>query len=147
MDEKVKKVLGSLQGQCSKREYCRSDIRAKALKALDGDAAAADAVLERLSAEGYVDDSRYAGAFARQKAALDGWGPVKIRYALKMKGIAASDIDEALSSVDPDAAGRRMRKLLDAKARSLEGDPQARFKLIKYALSRGYEYEDVKNEF
>ena len=40
-----------------------------------------------------------------------------------------------------------MRKLLDAKARSLEGDPQARFKLIKYALSRGYEYEDVKNEF
>ncbi len=47
MDEKAKKVLGSLQGQCSKREYCRSDIRAKALKALDGDAAAADAVLER----------------------------------------------------------------------------------------------------
>ena len=147
MDEKAKKVLGSLQGQCSKREYCRSDIRAKALKALDGDAAAADAVLESLSAEGYVDDRRYAGAFARQKAALDGWGPVKIRYALKMKGIAALDIDEALSSVDPDAAGRRMRKLLDAKARSLEGDPQARFKLIKYALSRGYEYEDVKNEF
>ena len=144
MDERLKKVLVSLQGRCARREYCRAEMRQKALKALDGDAAAAEVVLESLVADGFVDDARYAGAFAREKAVLDGWGPVKIRYMLRGKGIEASDIDEALASIDAGAASEKLDKLLAAKAKSLQGDPQARLKLIKYALSRGYNYEDIK---
>ncbi|MBO4671846.1 MAG: RecX family transcriptional regulator [Bacteroidales bacterium] len=144
MDERIKKVLVSLQGRCARREYCCSEMRQKALKALDGDAAAAQEVLDSLVADGYVDDVRYAGAFAREKAVLDGWGPVKIRYALRGKGIDSSAIDEALASIDGDAASEKLGKLLAAKAKSLEGDPQAKLKLIKYALSRGYNYEDIK---
>jgi regulatory protein len=119
-------------------------MRQKALKALDGDAAAAEEILESLVVDGFVDDARYAGAFAREKAVLDGWGPVKIRYMLRGKGIEASDIDEALASIDAGAASEKLDKLLAAKAKSLQGDPQARLKLIKYALSRGYNYEDIK---
>lgn len=144
MDERTRKVLNSLQGRCARREYCRSEMRQKALKALDGDAAAAEEVLESLVADGFVDDARYAGAFAREKSSLNGWGPVKIRFMLKAKGIESSDIDEALSSIDAGAATVKLDKLLAAKAKSLEGDPQARLKLIKYALSRGYNYEDIK---
>ena len=144
MDERIRKVLNSLQGRCARREYCRSEMRQKALKALDGDAAAAEEVLESLVADGYVDDARYAGAFAREKASLNGWGPVKIRFMLRAKGIEAAAIDEALSSIDTEAATEKLDKLLAAKAKSLEGDPQARLKLIKYALSRGYNYEDIK---
>ncbi|MCR5327036.1 MAG: RecX family transcriptional regulator [Bacteroidales bacterium] len=144
MDERLKKVLVSLQGRCARREYCRAEMRQKALKALDGDAAAAEEILESLVADGFVDDARYAGAFAREKAVLDGWGPVKIRYMLRGKGIEASDIDEALASIDAGAASEKLDKLLAAKAKSLQGDPQARLKLIKYALSRGYNYEDIK---
>ena len=144
MDERIRKVLNSLQGRCARREYCRSEMRLKALKALDGDAAAAEEVLESLVADGYVDDARYAGAFAREKASLNGWGPVKIRFMLKANGIEAAAIDEALSSIDTEAASEKLDKLLAAKAKSLEGDPQARLKLIKYALSRGYNYEDIK---
>lgn len=144
MDERLKKVLVSLQGRCARREYCRAEMRQKALKALDGDAAAAEEILESLVVDGFVDDARYAGAFAREKAVLDGWGPVKIRYMLRGKGIEASDIDEALASIDAGAASEKLGKLLAAKAKSLHGDPQARLKLIKYALSRGYNYEDIK---
>ena len=144
MDERIRKVLNSLQGRCARREYCRSEMRQKALKALDGDAAAAEEVLESLVADGYVDDARYAGAFAREKASLNGWGPVKIRFMLRAKGIEAAAIDEALSSIDAEVATEKLDKLLAAKAKSLEGDPQARLKLIKYALSRGYNYEDIK---
>lgn len=144
MDERIKKVLVSLQGRCARREYCRAEMRQKALKALDGDDAAAGEVLESLVADGFVDDARYAGAFAREKAVLDGWGPVKIRYMLKAKGIESADIDAALATVDADTAAEKLDKLLAAKARSLQGDPQARLKLIKYALSRGYNYDDIK---
>ena len=144
MDERIRKVLVSLQGRCARREYCRAEMWQKALKALDGDEAAAVEVLDSLVEDGFVDDARYAGAFAREKAVLDGWGPVNIRYMLKAKGIGSADIDSALESIDAVAAAEKLDKLLASKAKSLQGDPQARLKLIKYALSRGYNYDDIK---
>lgn len=144
MQEETRKALSRLQAQCSKREFCTSDIRAKALKAMDGDADAAQQIVDSLIEDRFVDDLRYASAFAREKAQLDGWGPVKIRYMLAAKGIKGDTADAALSEVDEDAADTRLERLMAAKARSLEGDPQARLKLIKYALSRGYEYSQVQ---
>ena len=144
MEENVKKVLERLEAQCSKRECCTRDVRMKALKALDGDAASADAVVESLVRDRFVDDLRYASAFAREKASLTGWGPVKIRFALRAKGIGEPDISAALEEIDSDKAGERLRRLVEQKARSLQGDPQIRLKLIKFALSRGYEYNNVE---
>ena len=144
MDEAQKKVLGKLQAQCSKREYCTSDVRAKALKALDGDAPRAEEVVESLLEDRYADDLRYATAFARDKAHLGGWGPVKIRYALGAKGIARDVINQAVSEIDSDASTAKLQNLLAAKAKTLEGDPQARLKLIRFALSRGYEYNEIQ---
>ena len=144
MDEAQKKVLGKLQALCSRRECCSADIRSKALKALEGDAARASEVLDALVNDGYVDDLRFATAFARDKAHLGGWGPVKIRFALSGKGIGREVIDAALAEVDPEASSGKLQSLLAAKARTLEGDPQARLKLIRFALSRGYEYSEIQ---
>ena len=137
------KVLTYLQDLCVKRECCRSEMLKKAEKALDGDRAAARSMLEALEAERFVDDARYAAAFAREKSSLTGWGPEKIRHALIMKGISKADIAAALEETDPDAAGARLEKLVAAKCKALQGDPYIKFKLIKYALSRGYLYDDV----
>ena len=38
----------------------------------------------------------------------------------------------------------KLERLLATKARSLQGDPQFRLKLLKFGLSRGYEYEAVE---
>ena len=53
-----------------------SDIRRKALKALEGDGEAADRVVASLVKDKFVDDRRYAAAFAREKSALQWWGTV-----------------------------------------------------------------------
>ena len=137
------KVLPYLQNLCAKREYCRSEILKKAETALEGDRQAAQEMLDSLIADRFVDDARYAAAFARERSSLTGWGPDKIRYSLLMKGISKADIAAALEEVDPEAAGARMEKLITAKCKSLQGDPFIKFKLIKYALSRGYRYDDV----
>lgn len=137
------KVLPYLQNLCAKREYCRSEILKKAETALEGDRQAAQEMLDSLVADRFVDDARYAAAFARERSSLTGWGPDKIRYSLLMKGISKADIVAALEEVDPEAAGARMEKLITAKCKSLQGDPFIKFKLIKYALSRGYRYDDV----
>ena len=136
-------VLAYLQNLCVKRECCSSEILKKAEKALEGDRGAAQQMLESLVADRFVDDARYAAAFAREKSSLTGWGPNKIRYALMMKGISKADVAAALEETDPEASSAKLEKLVEAKKRSLEGDPYIKFKLIKYALSRGYEYDVV----
>ena len=141
--EEFAKVLDRLQAQCVKREYCRSDIFRKALTAFEGDRDSAERLVDSLVADRFVDDSRYAAAFAREKARLSGWGPVKISFALSGKGISKSVISEALKKIDPEEADRRMVSVLETKYRALKGDPQEKFKLIKFGLTRGYDYDKI----
>ena len=138
--------LSRLQKLCSKAEYCEADIYRKALKDLEGDADAARKVLEALISEKYVDNARYASAFAREKATIQGWGPVKIRFQLKAKGVSEEIIRAALEEVDEGKQADKLRKVLLAKARSLAGDPQFRLKLLRFGLTRGYDYDAVEAE-
>lgn len=115
----------------------------KALKDLEGDEAGAARIVAALVADRYVDDRRYGGAFVREKSALQGWGAFKIRLALREKGLADEDIDAALAEADPEKAARRLEHLLREKCCLLQGDPEIRLKLLKYALGRGYSYEET----
>lgn len=144
MTEREKSVYDALSAQCAKREYCVADVRRKALQRLEFDAAAAESVVSALVADGFVDDRRYAAAYAREKSALSGWGPVKIRAALLARGVARDVAVEALGEVDPARASAKLEKVLETKWRTLRDDPQGRLKLIRFALSRGYDYEPVR---
>lgn len=139
-----KKVLERLQRQCARMEYCSSDMYRKALKALEGDVEAAARIVASLLEDRFVDDRRYAAAFAREKSSLQGWGAVKIRFLLRGKGISDEIIDEALQEVDPQKAASKLDKLAADKYRLLQGDPQCRLKLLKALLSRGYGYDEVE---
>lgn len=143
MDEKKLKVLNHLRALCSRREYCVADVLKKAADGLEGDRAAAQEVVDILVKEKYVDDLRYASAFARDKSAIQGWGEVKIRYMLSAKGVSRDVIDKALEEIDQDKADSRLEKLLQNKLKSLKDDPQCRLKLLRFALGRGYGYDEV----
>ncbi len=144
MTERERQVYDALSAQCARREYCTADIRRKALERLEFDAAAAEAVVAALVADGYVDDRRYAAAFARDKSGLSGWGPVKIRSALLARGVDRAVVLDALGQIDADRAAARLEKVLETKWRTLRDDPQGRLKLIRFALSRGYDYEPIR---
>ena len=141
--EDIIKVTDRLRNLCSRREYCSSDILKKALTALEGDREAAEQILKKLVSEKYVDDLRYAAAYAREKAMISGWGETKIRYMLSTKRISRDIITQALAEIDEDKADSRLQKLLENKARTLKADPQIRLKLLRFALGRGYQYDDV----
>lgn len=140
-----KKVADRLRGLCSRREYSSSDIMKKAMNALDGDAAESEKIVSMLIEEGYVDDRRYASAFARDKSSIAGWGSVKIRYMLSAKGISKDVIGEALQEIDDAKAVARLDKIIANKAGSLKDDPRKRLKLLRFALGRGYGYDEVKD--
>ena len=143
MEEK-EKLLGRMMRLCAGRECCRSEIRRK-LAALPAEQA--QEVLDTLCREGYLDDARYARAFARDKSALQGWGSLKIQLALQRKQIDAADIAAALEAIDLPAADAKMEQVLRAKWKSLarEEDPTRKeAKFFRYALGRGYGYQEIK---
>lgn len=144
MDPESTQALSRMMRLCSVREYCSGDIRRK-LAGLP--AGAAEEVLGVLQAEGYVDDARFARAFARDKSALQGWGSLKIKVALQRKGLAAATIAAALAEIDGEAAAARREQVLAAKWKTLqrETDPARReAKFFRYGLGRGYGYEEIK---
>lgn len=67
----------------------------------------------KLLADRFIDDNRYAEAFVRDKIRLSGWGARKIRTSLRLKGIAAAIIDEALARLDPANQSERLRTQLE----------------------------------
>lgn len=139
------KVADRMRALCSRREYCSKDVLKKLMTALDGDAAKAEEVVGKLVEERYVDDRRYAAAFARDKASIAGWGAAKIRYMLAAKGVDREIIASALEEIDVNRADARLEKLMENKARSLKDDPQRRIKLLRFGMGRGYSYEEVSS--
>ncbi len=138
--------MDKMRRLCSRREYCVSDIRAKLMKELDGDVQKVETAINKLKDEKYVDDLRYATAYARDKASISGWGATKIRYMLSAKGVAKDVISEALNEVDEVKASTRLEKLLENKYKSLKDDPQWKIKLLRFALGRGYSYDEVNDQ-
>lgn len=139
----MEKVLDRMRNLCSRREYCRADIMKKAMSALDGDRETAEKLVEILVTEKYIDELRYASAFARDKSSISGWGETKIRYMLSSKGIPREVIDKALEEIDGAKAMTRLEKLMENKYRSLKDDPQCRLKMLRFGLGRGYGYDEV----
>jgi regulatory protein len=62
---------------------------------------------------------------------------------LSAKGISKGIISEALDSIDGEKASGRLEKLMETKARSLKDDPQAKLKMLRFGMGRGYSYEAV----
>lgn len=139
----MEKVLDRMRNLCSRREYSRSDIMKKALTALEGDKEKAEKVVDKLVEEKYIDELRYASAFARDKSSLAGWGETKIRYMLSSKGITRDVISQALEDIDDSKAKNRLEKLMENKYRTLKDDPQCKLKMLRFGLGRGYGYEEV----
>ena len=133
--------------ECARREYCRHDLAGK-MRAKGLDEQGIARILDRLTSEQFLDEARYAQAFVHDKMAYNGWGSLKVREALRMKRLADADIRHALADIDDDSYRRSLRRLLKSKAASIDFDPtnaqeayKATMKLLRFAASRGFEYE------
>lgn len=101
-------------------------------------------VLDRLIADRYIDNRRYAEAYTREKSRLSGWGERKIAMQLRLKGVEKEVISAVLSElVDDEGKDERLRAKLERKMRTTKAanDYELRGKLLRYALGLGYDYD------
>lgn len=134
-------ALNRTASQCSTSEQCAFDIHAKALRwGLSEDDA--QRLVETLVKERFIDDERYAHAFANDKFRFQHWGRTKIHYALRAKGISDGVIDGALEQcIDADQYLSECEELLCNRMRGMDlplSQPD-RARLYRFALQRGFE--------
>ncbi len=146
-DKTPEEALAALMRLCARSEKSSGDAM-RLMSRWGVPAAARTGVLQRLIEQRFIDDRRYAESFVREKCRLSGWGAHKIRTTLRTKGIAAELIDEVLSALDPAESRERLVAQLDKKLRTVraKNSYDLKTKLIRYALSLGYDYDAVLDE-
>lgn len=141
-------ALAALMRLCARAEKCSADAR-RLMRGWGLGTSDAERVLAQLAADRFIDDSRYAAAFVREKLRLSGWGAYKIRTALRRKEIDRRTIEaalsEALGASDPAQLAERLDAQLQRKARTTKAATprELKTKLIRYGLSLGHDYEAV----
>lgn len=124
---------------CARSEQCSFDISRKLHRAGLTDAGV-KSILDRLEANGFIDDRRFAGSFARDKVRFSGWGKLKIRMALATKQIPPRTIAEALDSISSEDYKKALVSAATLKARGLNlADYGDRAKLMRHLAARGFE--------
>ena len=133
-------ALSRASALCSRGEQAESDIATRLRDWGLGEREAAD-VLRRLRDEGFLDERRYAVAFARDRFKFNGWGRLKIARHLQLKHISRTVIEQALAEIDEVDYRQSLNRLLRAKARSVNARPwpQAMAALLRLGASRGFE--------
>ena len=100
-------------------------------------------VIAFLENEKFLDETRFARAFANDKLKFNHWGKNRIRFELKNKHrLSANDIEDAMSSLDRDLYHEIFREVASKKSRLLihETDSKKKkAKLINFLVSRGFE--------
>ena len=138
-------ALQKLAALCSQSEHCTSEMKDKMTRwGIDEDAQ--QRVVEYLVANRYVDDRRYARSFVNDKLKYNKWGPRKIEQSLWMKHIDESILREALDDVDNEEYISVLRPLLTSKRKTTkaETDYEMNQKLLRFAIGRGFTFEQVK---
>ena len=102
--------------------------------------------MQRLVTERYVDDERYARAFIKDKVRYNKWGRRKVEQALWAKHIDEDIRQRVLDEVDDEEYIAVLRPLLQQKRKSTKAnsDYELNGKLIKFAMSRGFTMDIIK---
>ena len=102
-------------------------------------------VVAYLSEYGFLDDEAYALLFSRDKRNINGYGPVKIAYALRRKGIDDEYIIRALEEYTTDSEKEMIQSFVEKKY--LRGGELNKSweKIVSFLLSRGFHYDAVKD--
>lgn len=132
------------EAYCVTAERCVSEVRNKLIQ-WGVPQEVMNNILKRLLEERFIDEGRYAKAYAREKHRFQHWGRMKIMQALKIKQISSDLVDEALADLDREDYMESLSFLLQKKAKEVKArtEYERRGKLIRFAIGRGYEMDDI----
>lgn len=138
-------ALSRVASYCSTAEHCRAEISEK-LQRWGIAYETVIRILNQLEDEKYIDEERFCRAFVNDKYRFAKWGKMKIAQALYMKKIPKDLSWRCLNGIDEEEYLSILRDLLASKRKSVNAtdDYELNGKLMRFAMSRGFELKDIK---
>ena len=138
-------ALPKIKQYCAYQERSHSEIKDK-LYGFGLRKNEVEEILATLIEENYCSEERFAEQFAGGKFRMKQWGRIKIRRALQEKRVSEFCIKKALLQIDGDEYEKTIRKLAEAKWKSLSRERNIFMKMAKardYLLQKGFESDLV----
>lgn len=141
----TEQALQKLKHYCAYQERCHTEVKEK-LYNLGVWRKDQDQIIATLIEENYLNEERFAIAFAGGKFRIKQWGRVKIKYELKQKQVSEYSIKKALKQIEEDEYLKVLNKLAKAKYALLKSEQYLvrKKKTMDYLIGRGFEMELVK---
>ena len=100
-------------------------------------------LMSRLIEENYLNEERFAMAFAGGKFRIKQWGKTRIKFELKQRQVSDYSIKKALAVIPDDDYEKALHKLASEKITALQTEQNIftrKSKLQNYLVSKGYEF-------
>lgn len=135
-------ALQKLRHYCAYQERSHSEVRDK-LYQLGVWKKDHDEIIVSLIEDNYLNEERFAIAFAGGKFRMKHWGRVKIRYELKQKQVSEYSIKKAMKEIKEEDYLKLLEKLAGDKYASLKSEQYLvrKKKTQDYLMQRGFEPE------
>lgn len=133
-------ALQKLKHYCAYQERCHSEVKEK-LYNLGVWKNEHDEIIASLIQENYLNEERFAIAYAGGKFRVKQWGRVKIKYELKQKQVSEYCIKKALKQIDEEEYLALLDKMAKEKYASLKNEQYLvrKKKTMAFLISRGFE--------
>ena len=139
----MEQLCAKAEAYCATAEYCIWEVRHK-LQQWEATPEQEEKIIAHLQEARFIDEQRYCNAFVHDKLLYQGWGRMKMRAQLQVKHLPSQAIEQALNAIDTEEYNRILNRVMTSKKRTIKSsDPQAREKLIRFLLQRGFTYEEV----
>lgn len=136
-----------MQKYCVLQERCHQEVYHK-LRSLHLGHDASNQIIAELISDGFLNEERFAKAFAQGKFRMNKWGKIKIRTAMKHKNVAEKCIELGLAVIGEEEYQNQLKKIITQYIHQRRLDI-SKFKNIqkiyRYALSKGYENHLISN--
>ena len=138
-------ALQKLKHYCAYQERCHNDVKEKLYK-LGVWKKEHDEIIAALIEENYLNEERFAIAYAGGKFRINNWGRTKITYALKQKQLSEYCIKKALKQIEEEDYLKILNKLAKEKYASLKSEQYLvrKKKTMDYLIGKGFEMNLVR---
>jgi len=138
-------ALQKLKHYCAYQERCHSEVIEK-LYSLGVWKKEHDTIIATLIEENYLNEERFAMAYAGGKWRQKQWGRVKIKYELKQKQVSEYCVKKALKQIDEEEYEQVLKKLAGDKYNALKQFQYLirKKKTIDYLIQKGFEHSLVQ---
>lgn len=137
-------ALLKAQKYCAYQERCQQDVRNDLYK-LGVSREDIEGIISDLISSNFLNEERFARAFARGKFKNNDWGWIKIEMELKHRNISSYCINKAKLEIDKKDYLESIQHLAQKKLKELKGESayEQRGKVIRYVVGKGFESELV----